>query len=90
VIRGFLEGVRAAPPERIAGETVTGVRDLDGVKYLFGGRGWLLHRLSGTEPMIRLYCEHEDGNTVERALREAEERLAEFAAASDRAGGALS
>jgi phosphomannomutase len=78
VIRGFLEEVRKAPPERVAGEAVTGVEDLDGVKYLFGGRGWLLHRLSGTEPMIRIYCEHEDTRIVERALDEAERRLAEF------------
>ncbi|MGE5275982.1 MAG: phosphoglucomutase/phosphomannomutase family protein [Acidobacteriota bacterium] len=78
VIRRFLEEVRKAPPQRVAGEPVTGVEDLDGVKYLFGGRGWLLHRLSGTEPMIRLYCEHEDAGLVERALDEAARRLAEF------------
>jgi phosphomannomutase len=81
VIRTFLEEVRADPPARMAGETVTDVRDLDGVKYVFGERGWLLHRLSGTEPMIRLYCEHEDAGTAERALDEAEKRLAAFAAA---------
>jgi phosphomannomutase len=48
------------------------------VKYGFGPRGWLLHRLSGTEPMIRLYCEHEDEATVERVLAAAERRLREF------------
>jgi phosphomannomutase len=81
VIRAFLEEVRADAPDRVAGETVTDVRDLDGVKYVFGQRGWLLHRLSGTEPMIRIYCEHEDAGTVDRALDEAEKRLAAFAAA---------
>ena len=39
---------------------MTGVDDMDGVKLLFGSRGWLLHRLSGTEPIIRIYAEHED------------------------------
>ena len=81
IIRAFLEEVRSDPPARVAGETVTDVRDLDGVKYVFGARGWLLHRLSGTEPMIRLYCEHEDAGTAGRALDEAEKRLAAFAAA---------
>ncbi|MGH9366054.1 MAG: phosphoglucomutase/phosphomannomutase family protein [Thermoanaerobaculia bacterium] len=80
VIRAFLEEVRSAPPERVAGEAVTEVRDLDGVKYLFDGRGWLLHRLSGTEPMIRLYCEHEREESVRRTLAAAQKRLAGFAA----------
>jgi phosphomannomutase len=81
VIRAFLEAVRRDPPSSIAGEPVTGVRDMDGIKYLLGGRGWLLHRLSGTEPMIRLYAEHEDRERVERILEEASRRLAEFASA---------
>jgi len=80
VIRAFLDEVRAAPPERLCGEPVTEVADLDGVKYVLDGRGWLLHRLSGTEPMIRLYCEHEHERTVARVLDEAEERLERFAA----------
>ncbi len=79
VVRDFLAGVKNHAPSRVAGETVTQVRDLDGVKYLLGERGWLLHRLSGTEPMIRLYCEHEEEPAVKRILDEAEERLREFA-----------
>lgn len=81
VVRAFLEEVRDAPPPRFAGEAVTRVRDLDGVKYDFGGDGWLLHRLSGTEPLIRLYCEHVHAGTVRRVLHEAERRLETFAAA---------
>ena len=81
VIREYLARVAGAPSREIAGEPVTEVRDLDGVKYFFGGRGWLLHRLSGTEPMIRLYCEHEEETAMERILEEAEERLRAFAAA---------
>jgi phosphomannomutase len=80
VIRAFVEEARSAPPDRVAGEAVTDVRDLDGVKYVFGDRGWLLHRLSGTEPMIRIYCEHEHEETVRRALDFADKRLASFAA----------
>ncbi|MEP6768800.1 MAG: phosphoglucomutase/phosphomannomutase family protein, partial [Acidobacteriota bacterium] len=64
VISAFLASVRAEPPAEVAGEPVTAVADKDGVKYAFGSRGWLLHRLSGTEPMIRLYCEHEDEASV--------------------------
>jgi len=70
--------VRDAPPRKMAGEPVTGVLDRDGVKYVFGERGWLLHRLSGTEPLVRLYCEHEDAETMAKILVEAEKRLRDF------------
>ena len=83
LIRDFLAEVRRDPPPEVAGQRVTEVRDLDGVKYLFGKRGWLLHRLSGTEPMVRLYCEHEEEAAVGRILDEAESRLRDFAAARD-------
>jgi phosphomannomutase len=78
-IRRFVASVRDEPPPAIAGEAVTGVLDRDGVKYLFGERGWLLHRLSGTEPLVRLYCEHEDEGKMARILDETEGRLKEFA-----------
>ncbi len=84
VVREFLAAVRNTPPSRVAGEPVTRVTDLDGVKYQLGERGWLLHRLSGTEPMIRLYCEHEEEAVMERVLEEAESRLREFAAKKEK------
>ncbi|HEY1250332.1 MAG TPA: phosphoglucomutase/phosphomannomutase family protein [Thermoanaerobaculia bacterium] len=77
-IRAYVESVRTRAPKAVAGERVTGIQDVDGVKYLFGERGWLLHRLSGTEPMVRLYCEHVDGATMREILDEAEKRLREF------------
>jgi phosphomannomutase len=80
VIQEFLAKVERDPAESVAGQPVTDVRNLDGVKYLLGDRGWLLHRLSGTEPMIRLYCEHEEEAAVEKVLQEAEQRLRRFAA----------
>jgi phosphomannomutase len=79
-VRRFVSDARAHAPESVAGERVSAVQDRDGVKYLFGDRGWLLHRLSGTEPMIRLYCEHADAATMALVLDEAEGRLRDFAA----------
>jgi phosphomannomutase len=79
VVDAFLRRVSRRPPSRVAGERVTGVASLDGVKLLFGGRGWLLMRRSGTEPMIRLYCEHDDAETCRRILGHADRRLAQFA-----------
>lgn len=77
-IRRFLAHVARRPPVSVAGERVTACREGDGVKLAFGERGWLLMRLSGTEPMIRLYCEHEDGRRCEAILAHAQERLTRF------------
>src|SRR5262249_39449982 len=82
-VRRFVADARDRAPASAAGEAGTAVGDLDGGKYALGDRGWLLQRLSGTEPMIRLYCEHEDDGTMERILDEAESRLREFAAAAE-------
>ncbi len=53
--------------KKIAQYKVTGFNDLDGYKYHFEG-GWLLIRLSGTEPVLRLYCEAESPEKVNDAL----------------------
>jgi len=75
VLRAFVESRRTEPPDAIAGQRVTGVETMDGVKLLFGGRGWLLHRLSGTEPILRIYAEHEDADAVTGLLDETESAL---------------
>ncbi len=74
-LRSFLDLLKADPPAERFGEHVTGVDDRDGVKLVFGSRGWLLHRLSGTEPLIRIYAEHEDPTMVEKLLAGTEAEL---------------
>ena len=74
-LRAFVDGLLASPPARRAGAEVTAVETMDGVKLLLGGRGWLLHRLSGTEPILRVYAEHEDPGIVARLLDETDEAL---------------
>ncbi len=49
--------VRSANPKTIGGLKVTGLNDLDGFKFLLEDGGWALIRFSGTEPIIRAYCE---------------------------------
>lgn len=41
----------------------------DGFKYFFNDGSWLLVRPSGTEPVLRLYSEAGDPETVEKLLR---------------------
>ncbi|ABL64468.1 phosphoglucomutase/phosphomannomutase family protein [Chlorobium phaeobacteroides] len=53
--------------ETVAGYKVLGFSDLDGYKYHFEG-GWLLIRPSGTEPVLRLYCEADTDEKVSKVL----------------------
>ncbi len=45
------------PPRQLEGMTVTKVNTLDGVKLEFDPQTWILFRLSGTEPVARIYAE---------------------------------
>lgn len=58
----------AARPAEIAGLPVTNRVTLDGYKFEFGDTGWLLIRFSGTEPIIRIYCELTDPDLVQPVL----------------------
>jgi phosphomannomutase len=60
----------AAEPERLAGLEVTDIVTIDGYKYELEDGGWLLIRFSGTEPVIRVYCETTDEDKVESLLNE--------------------
>jgi len=56
--RGRLEAALAtAPPAEVAGSAVQEVIRTDGVKLRLGPSHWLMLRFSGTEPLLRLYCE---------------------------------
>src|SRR5215210_1195119 len=45
------------PPTELDGHTVRDVNTTDGVKLIFDEQTWLLFRLSGTEPVARVYAE---------------------------------
>ena len=65
----------ARPPARLGGKGVRGVDTLDGVKLLFGDEGWILLRPSGTEPVLRVYCEARTQAEVDRLIRSAVARI---------------
>ena len=47
----------ANPPAELDGLKVKDVNTIDGVKLIFNDQTWLLFRLSGTEPVARVYAE---------------------------------
>ncbi len=63
----IMERLRAAKPRELAGHTVKRIVDLDtgdGVKFFVDDGSWLLMRLSGTEPLVRVYTETRDESEV--------------------------
>lgn len=62
--------VRQARPEAIGGLRVTGFRDLDGYQFLLEDGGWLLIRFSGTEPLLRIYCETTQEDRLQAILED--------------------
>ncbi|MDZ7706920.1 MAG: hypothetical protein U5J97_03295 [Trueperaceae bacterium] len=59
-------------PDRFAGRDVVSVERRDGVKVNLAGGAWVLVRASGTEPLLRLYCEAQSADEVRELLDEAE------------------
>lgn len=64
------ERLDSAEPESLAGLKVTDIVTIDGYKYELEDGGWLLIRFSGTEPVIRVYCETTDEDKVQPLLDE--------------------
>lgn len=59
-----------AMPETIAGLRVTNKVTVDGYQFIMEDGGWLLVRFSGTEPLIRVYCETMHGDKVRAILQD--------------------
>jgi phosphomannomutase len=67
--RSRLEQLLAAtPPSEVAGLAVQQVIRTDGVKLRMGPSHWLMLRFSGTEPLLRLYCEAPNQERVDEVL----------------------
>jgi phosphomannomutase len=69
--RGAAEGLQERlrqPPGSLAGLAVIEVNRLDGVKMILEDGSWLLFRLSGTEPVVRLYAEASTHEQLDRLV----------------------
>jgi len=63
-----VKDVTTIRPKELLGKKVVAVKDFDGMKLICEDESWLMLRSSGTEPLIRIYCEA-------RSLQEAEQLL---------------
>ena len=69
----------SAKPAKIGSFAVQKVETLDGVKFFLdaptngnGAEAWVLVRASGTEPLLRIYCEAASPELVSQILKETE------------------
>ncbi len=60
----------SSQPKTIGGFKVTGLNSSDGFKFLLEDGGWLLIRFSGTEPIMRVYCETTLADHVQAILQD--------------------
>lgn len=64
------EKIEKANPDTVAGMKVTSTLREDGHKFNLEDGGWLLVRFSGTEPIVRVYCETTQAEKVQPILSE--------------------
>lgn len=64
----LLEQLQTQPPQAIAGKAVVSCQTDDGYKFRLEDQSWLLIRFSGTEPVLRLYCEAASLEQVHQTL----------------------
>jgi len=65
-----IERILAADPETIGGLKVTELVTVDGFQFKLEDGGWMLIRFSGTEPIIRVYCETMHKDKVQAILQD--------------------
>jgi phosphomannomutase len=71
----LIERVRAGELDAAFGPGLASKEEKDGVKLNFADGSWILFRKSGTEPIIRIYCEAPDAEQVQSMLAKAIEEL---------------
>jgi len=66
--KSIMSNIAKSPPGEILGSKVVETNTLDGIKFLCEDTSWLLFRLSGTEPILRVYAEAENEEKARRML----------------------
>jgi phosphomannomutase len=64
------QSILNAKPVTIGGLKVVSLNSLDGFKFVLEDGGWLLIRFSGTEPIMRVYCETTHSDKVQAILKD--------------------
>jgi phosphomannomutase len=66
----YERNITESHPKTIGGLEVLGLGTEDGYKFSLADGGWLLIRFSGTEPVVRVYCETTESDRVKPILED--------------------
>jgi phosphomannomutase len=69
------QAIKSAEPKSLGGLKVASVDRRDGVRFELEGGSWAVARLSGTEPLARIYAETHDDKTREAVLADLKKTL---------------
>ncbi|MBU1853728.1 MAG: phosphoglucomutase/phosphomannomutase family protein [Candidatus Omnitrophica bacterium] len=64
----LMEFLKTSPPEQILNKPVKEIKSYDGYKFILEDDSWLIMRLSGTEPILRIYAEASSEDLAEKYL----------------------
>lgn len=64
----FKETLKKSTPSKIGGMTIKKVITLDGYKFIIDESAWIGFRLSGTEPIVRLYAEASSNDKLKKLI----------------------
>lgn len=64
----LMEKLRREPLKKLLDVPVVEVKTFDGVKCVARDDSWLMFRASGTEPVLRIYCESTNAGRVQQLL----------------------
>lgn len=65
---GLMDYLKRNPIKKVLNNDVVEIKDYDGHKFICKDRSWLMLRLSGTEPIVRIYSEAPDEKTAFKYL----------------------
>jgi phosphomannomutase len=72
VQRKFTEKLKAEPRE-FFGRKVSQIVRIDGLKLVMDDASWICYRLSGTEPVVRVYAEARSARELDKLIAAAEQ-----------------
>ena len=69
----LIPALKKSPPDKLLDSKVREVQSFDGIKFICEDESWLLFRLSGTEPILRIYAEANTEKKVDSIIKSAKE-----------------
>ena len=73
--KSIAEKILSASPSSLGGLNLESDDRRDGVRFNLTGGSWAVARMSGTEPLLRIYAEAPDTNTLKSILKATRETL---------------